>query len=840
MKQQRQPASVAQRHSLLVWALICAIVGLNAIVYYASSLSAGTGAPIMPLDDVYIHFQYARQLAAFHPYVYNPGLPPTSGATSFAYPYVLAFGHGIGFSGLWLGAWAMLIGGVAQALGALWIVRIASRLGAGAGVAGLFGVIFAAHGLFAWHAFSGMETMLMSAVVLFAFERAAADDRRGALIGSALAALIRPEGVVLTAAICGYCFLGAVTEPGHRRPGSVIRTALLHAVPLLAAAVQPVVNRLATGSAVASGSSAKSLFGIIPFDLADVISRVISQFTHIFSDALITLNSVHSAWVGRALLILLLIGIVASLRLNRTRWLTLAALGFWIVAATAIATLDTAFWHFKRYQIPLFALTIPFAALGVDVLARRLPRAAVTLAVACVLLVGSVMIGLEFIRDHALNVGYVVAQPYQMARWLRENTPEEAVIAVHDVGMMRYQGDRTTLDIVGLTTPGAAESWRNGPGAVAQFITAARPDYLALYGEGHGYGLGYLQATDLFAEPLAVYTVTLAGERNVALAAATQGIYRPRWERADLAAQPHALPQTTPWLDGMTLIDRVDTADLVSERDHDYRWTASGPLGGFPTEVFQFGTIGCLGDACELLDGGRRISGEENFQVAAAASADAILVTRVHAQSACVIDVYAQGQHVSTRVIPSLPGSWYEYAVLIPAELISDGSVAIRAVPQDGCIYQPYHHWLFSGDFFAEPSGESLLVEFQDGALWLVDFEARTSDAGLVVDFTWYSEGGATGDYKLFVHVLDPESGEIIAQQDQRPARDSLPPGNWLPGLFRDTITVNLEASAPGTYPIAFGWYDPVTFERLQPTQLGAGIRSDGGRIFIDSLVVTD
>ncbi len=47
----------------------------------------------MPLDDAYIHFQYARSIATGQPYAYNPGLPPTSGATSFLYPYLLALGY---------------------------------------------------------------------------------------------------------------------------------------------------------------------------------------------------------------------------------------------------------------------------------------------------------------------------------------------------------------------------------------------------------------------------------------------------------------------------------------------------------------------------------------------------------------------------------------------------------------------------------------------------------------------------------------------------------------------------------------------------------------------------
>ncbi len=109
----RIQASVSQRRSLYN-ALVCS--GL-VLAVYAAFMVAGSwhGQPIMPLDDAYIHFQYARSIATGQPYAYNPGLPPTSGATSFLYPYILAIGYLIGFTGLNLGWWATGVGAVALA-----------------------------------------------------------------------------------------------------------------------------------------------------------------------------------------------------------------------------------------------------------------------------------------------------------------------------------------------------------------------------------------------------------------------------------------------------------------------------------------------------------------------------------------------------------------------------------------------------------------------------------------------------------------------------------------------------------------------------------------------------
>ncbi|MBZ0275533.1 MAG: hypothetical protein K8I60_05285, partial [Anaerolineae bacterium] len=108
-------SSVFHRRSHAVWALCCLIAGGVFLVYALTSLAAGRGEFVLPMDDVYIHFQYARQMAVGQPYVYNPGLPPSSGATSFLYPYILAVGYLAGFRDLNLGLWALIVGALALA-----------------------------------------------------------------------------------------------------------------------------------------------------------------------------------------------------------------------------------------------------------------------------------------------------------------------------------------------------------------------------------------------------------------------------------------------------------------------------------------------------------------------------------------------------------------------------------------------------------------------------------------------------------------------------------------------------------------------------------------------------
>ena len=73
-----------------------------AAAFYVPALRR-TGVRPAPLDDVYIHFDFARSIAQGHPFEWTAGNGYSSGATSLVYPFVLAIGYFIGFRGVWLG-----------------------------------------------------------------------------------------------------------------------------------------------------------------------------------------------------------------------------------------------------------------------------------------------------------------------------------------------------------------------------------------------------------------------------------------------------------------------------------------------------------------------------------------------------------------------------------------------------------------------------------------------------------------------------------------------------------------------------------------------------------------
>ena len=150
----------------------------------------------------------------------------------------------------------------------------------------------------------------------------------------------------------------------------------------------------------------------------------------------------------------------------------------------------------------------------------------------------------------------------------------------------------------------------------------------------------------------------------------------------------------------------------------------------------------------------------------------------------------------------------------------SSRKLQIRIVPH-GEVYAPYYHTVYYARIhliikFYKPKTE--IVTYQSGRLcWrLHQIEYQAGTAELPINFEWYTDGSAEGDYKVFVHVLDGND-QIVAQADTYPGNGTLPPGNWLPGVLHDRIVVDLGETPPGHYRVAMGLYNPYTLERLQP-----------------------
>jgi hypothetical protein len=807
--------SVFWRRSLFLYCLLLSTITIT--VYVLPGRWNG-GELLLPLDDVYIHFQYAKQAALGMPYVYNPGLPPSSGATSLLYPYLLAIGYVMGFKGLSLGWWALGLGWLALVMSLLALMHLVRVDGGRPTDALAVATVFALTGPVGWHYASGMETGLLIAAMLWTFVGLLERRFWLSILAAMLMAVIRPEGAIMASVASGGMVLAYWQAHRWR-----VWPALL---PIAVLGIQPLVNWVFTGTPQAAGSSAKSVLSMVPADLGVMLPLITGNFRRMWWEFLTGYSLREGLYLPVGLALLAAWGWYMLMRRDRRIWPGLIILGWLLAGTAAVSTLDPAFWHFKRYQMPFMILLFPLAAFTLN---RLTPRWRIPLY--SVFFVSATLSSIVFfIPAYGLNTGYLRQQQIPMARWLADNTPDDAVIAVHDVGIMRYIGERTTVDMVGLTTTGASDSWRNGPGALAEFLTTYEPrsDYVASYTDA--LGLSYLADTGLYGELLAEFPVEPSDRFNVALAGAYQGVWRVDSSHVD-AANSIGFGVYENHIKNGQLVDQIDVGNLTSEQAHNYTWGNLQRLPGFPTEVYDM----TYPDGRQVLDGGRLINGEESFIVATSADEDAVLVTRVHPRNPGRFEVYANDTLIAARSIPQIPGQWIDIATRIPGELVTE-QTPIRIVPDvpDG-HYMPYFHWVYQGDLPAIHVEVENPVAVYDGFL-LNDLTIAVEVDRVIVDLEWVKQDTiAGGDYRLFLHLYNDLNQPPVAQVDRYPINGALPPGNWLLGRLNDTIELNIQGLEPGEYTLALGLYDPYTGERLNPNTEG---QLDAGRLLLETIRV--
>jgi hypothetical protein len=810
------------------WIILCVTVGFVTLLYVSLGLTASHGSLILPLDDTYIHFQYARQMAHGDFYVYNPGDDPTSGATSFLYIPLLALGYLLGFHGLSLAYWAVGIGALALLASAWLIYRLilpANPQPIQRAVAITLMLCFAISGPLVWAAFSGMETSLFVCITLLALYTYQTYPHRPLIVASAaaLAALARPEGALI--ALVLVAALGWRMYRTKRWSTWII-------LPLATIMMQPLINLALTGTLAASGTRVKSHLYNETIPLSARLDTVFEFWMRLWRELLTGYSPISGWYVPPVITLLALAGVIWGGWISwKQRQIAPGLLaGIWMLVLTAgDATLDTCFWQFKRYQMPVMALTFPLAGWMLIQLMHWKKWAVGGLLILVALL------SLPGVPDYAgryyENIVVTRDQQMAMARWIDNNLPKNARLAVHDVGAVRYVGNRATYDVVGLTTDNTAPAWRQGPGTF--FDTMAhhpqRPDYMAIYPDFHG--MPFLVQAGVFGEELQRFEVRLP-HYTASAATGTQAVTRLNWaalDAPDLPRQPH--PQID--LSDFTLVGTLNVADLGSEAEYDYEWWNASTFDGFISDIHELPYAACQSDSCTVVDGGRVLNGGERFTLPSIpADQGYLIVLRVQAASSAQLR-FGCDQTLDTLVVPNIPGNWVEIAAWLPSGSLDDRRLCVDSV--GGNKYYPYRYWIYAGQYApASYNGDIYATFTQPGGsatLDLVTEEIEQSDEAITLHFTWAGDQRLSRDGKLFIHLYSDPAQPPVAQVDICPGAGILPPGDWLDGSWSETYTLPLAEVPPGTYQLAVGIYDPVSSERYI-------IPSDSsGRLFLGEIV---
>jgi len=400
------------------------------------SLSKG-----VPLDDAWIHFQFARNLARGDGFAFNPG-QPTAGSTAPLWTVLLAGLYGVGGrfpqAGQLLSAACFL--GV---LGATY--ALTKRLTGERWAAWLAGAVVAVNGRMVWAGLSGLETSLFAALSLVALVSHLNDRQRGrlrlrtaALFG--LAALVRPEGFLLfLLALVDHAVSAVLSRPTITDVTSRL-SSFLPAAGVFGALVLPYLlfSLRTAGHLLPNTFSAKATVDLRP-DL---------DFLSLAARYLILDNP--------PLLPFVILGVGALF--GRARLLSAWTVGL----PLAYAFLHADLYQHGRYLMPLIPCHAAAGVLGLleaGRLARRRgwrwrgARRTLVIFVALVAVGGTAWRLPAMAKQFAANVDNINQMHVSIGRWVVENTPPGARLALNDIGAIAYVSEREVIDLAGLVTP---------------------------------------------------------------------------------------------------------------------------------------------------------------------------------------------------------------------------------------------------------------------------------------------------------------------------------------------------------------------------------------------------
>lgn len=498
-------------------ALIAAAAAVGAAGWTEWQAAAVTSRGF-PLDDAWIHLQFARHVALGQGLAFNDGIT-SSGSTAPLWSALLAIPFLLGVDPV---AGTKVAGAffvcVAAAASACLAVEATGRQWPGL-VAGLS---VGLSSRFAWAALSGMEVPLyaaLSTLSLLAYLRAlrgAPSLWWGVLAG--LSGCARPEtfvtGLVLAA---HWLWRGAVTHAGTRPrwwwagPAAFLAGGLGFVL----------VNYLTGGAPLPATFYAKTGVeaAVAPSLAAAALASARSALD--FANTLLLWTSGQSSFLFLTFLpgVLLLCGLRTGA--SKTGHGVIVAVFFLTpIAKGLVAPVPPLLTHDGRYIAHLLAIYFVITACGLAAIAswvRARWVVALIAVVAIARICSQMALQAPVFAAHVRNINHVQVAA---AAWLARHTSPDARVAANDIGAIGFLSRRFIIDTEGLVTPGAADARRRRQLDV--FLAEARPDVVVIYPEWYPY---LSTRTDLLQEVARVSAprVIAGGESLV--------IYKTAWTR---------------------------------------------------------------------------------------------------------------------------------------------------------------------------------------------------------------------------------------------------------------------------------------------------------------------
>ncbi len=638
-----------------------------------------------PLDDAFIYFQYAKNMAKGNFFEFVRGEGYSSGATSFLYAMILTpFAFILRGSSLIIIV-TYLIGAGCLFLSAYFIYRILLKLGVEKIFSFFGGVFFVTNGNVLWGFFSGMEIPLFASLIIMILYYILCNAVKERVILLCFLSIVRPEGFFLVVFFLIIKLIDVLLNQKQKRNENLF----VYILPLFPGLFYFTINKIFTGDFMPNTMRAKSDFSL-HYPVYTEIFR--NGFQKYFDFLINVYNGGHEHWFFHYSFFVFVIGIMAGVSSE----ITSRKLGFFSVCFVwfFLGTMSTVFSSFftvhnYRYAMPFMIIFNTVFIYGLfnllSGLNLNLKKDKVNFYFAVIFLL--LLFNFFTIIANIINFGKdcrdIKNQSIAAGKWIKENLPKDARIAINDIGAITFFSDAKIYDLVGLVTNGQAEVFRHGLAGVYERLERVKPDYFMIhlgwfnYERYSFFGLSdkRLVTFNLDLEP-PYYVV---GSPEVCVKFKTDLV-----NSGDTMKNDFYNPD-------FVLVDKIDVCDLISEKKHNYKiWTCFVP--DYPDTLLEEAKDRYKDIV--LIDGGRETIGGEKFVVYnLSPGRDLKIVRRSFKPEKAKLKVVIDNKDAGFWEQENEDG-FVELSYIIPGDLVESNKVTIEISEANKRKYNSFYYWI--------------------------------------------------------------------------------------------------------------------------------------------------
>jgi hypothetical protein len=617
-----------------------------------------------------------------------------------------------------------ILGSLCLIITSILIYRIAKILWNDYRIGQISALLFILHGPIIWGYLSGMDIFLVTTLMFlsilaylkemrpfFAQEVGTTTTKLKfpikTVVFLSLLVLSRPEGFIM--AILLFISLGLNIFFSKKKE---VLSLVYLSIPLFVGILQLLTNYVLTGSIAFNTMRTKSvLYNPPKIYIFELIANTFSYFSYLLKEIFSGFSGKHipvmnanrdeaTLYFAPFSLLLFIIGILpqAFKELSSKRMGINCVLTLWfMVGLLAIASAVPYYYHWHRYSMPFCSIFIVGIALGIKrlsgFLAKDIKPHIVFYGISSFFVAFHLSTTLYFATAYGKNCKDIYFQQITLGKWVDKNLPLNAIIAINDIGALKYYGNRRIIDLCGLCTNKLSEAYANGSGSIYEFIENlpkdSYPDYFIIYPNWFAFEGISLLKEEIHEQRL--LSVSIAGS------GLPMKVYKADFSLAHSGDLPK-LPQIVKELKGYRLVDKVDIADISSEKAHNYRFWLGEPSLYTARQHNEIKELSYFHDPnVKIIDGGRIINGGEKMQISnLIPGKDLKVVLRTRAVFAIL--VYVDGVLVGGFTPKHrVDDQWTDELFTIPGRFIKNSKINLKFKVGGGygTAYCVYHWWFY-------------------------------------------------------------------------------------------------------------------------------------------------